>query len=299
MNPAAGMFPVFPPPPPFYTFPVQPPPYFHHAPMSPVWPSPAVPVRSVWAYNFNAESDSLRSAARRARYVAVNVHYPGVVHHAGGQDHNTLTAEQRYALVKANVDGLTPLQVGVALYGNDDGYLGAWEFNLRDFRPRADPHDEKSLAYLARRGLNVGALRDHGVRADMLCATLFESGLISPRRGPPRSWITYAGAYHVAYLVKIVTRGAALPEDVAGFDDAVRRYLGNQVYDVAWMAGDCPAMPLGLERIAAHLGFHLPLWSPQLAAAAGVRALQVFMHLKYGEFGGNVQMYRGLLEGLH
>ncbi|KAI4998044.1 hypothetical protein ZWY2020_053386 [Hordeum vulgare] len=271
MSPAAGMFPVFPPPP-FCYVPRAAPPYFHHAPMSPVWPSPAVPARSVWANTYHAESDSHRSAARRARSDAVNGPAPGVVHHAGVHDHNTLTA-----------GSATPSS------------RPTWTVSAAPGPTRTT----KSLAYLARRGLNVGALRDHGVRADMLCATLFESGLISPRREPPRNWITYAGAYHVAYLVKIVTRGAALPEDVAGFDDAVRRYLGNQVYDVAWMAGDCPAMPLGLERIAAHLGFHLPLWSPQLAAAAGVRALQVFMHLKYGEFGGNVQMYRGLLEGLH
>ncbi|KAF7052609.1 hypothetical protein CFC21_060688 [Triticum aestivum] len=302
MNPAAGMFPPPPPPPPpfHYAFPMQPPPYFYHAPMSPVWPSSAVPVRSVWAPNLKHESANLRHVARNAQYVAIDVHYPGVVHHPS-QDHNALTVEERYALVKANVDGLKPLQLGIALYDSDGGYLDAWEFNLRDFRPQADPHDENSLAYLAGRGLDVGVLRDHGVSADVLSKMLFESGLISarPRRGRSRSWITYAGAYHVAYLLKIVTGGAPLPRDVAGFNGAVRRYLGDQVYDVARMAADCLDMPLGLESIAAHLGFHPPLGSPRLAAAAGVHALQVFMRLKYGKLGGDVRRYRGLLEGLH
>ncbi|KAM3294132.1 hypothetical protein ACQJBY_037187 [Aegilops geniculata] len=301
MNPAAGIIPMFPqpPPPPFhYAFPMQPPPYFYHAPMSPVWPSSAVPVRSVWASNFKNESENLRHVARNTQYVAIAVHYPGVIHHPV-QDHNALTAEQRYALVKANVDGLKPLQLGIVLYDSDGGYLDAWEFNLRDFRPQADPHDENSLAYLAGRGLNVGALRDHGVSADMLSRKLFESGLVGARRGRSRSWITYAGAYHVAYLLKVVTGGAALPRDVAGFNAAVRRYLGDQVYDVARMAADFPDMPIGLEHIADYLGFHPPLGSPRLAAAAGVRALQVFMRLKYVELGGDVRKYRGLLKGLH
>ncbi|XBI73313.1 hypothetical protein VPH35_067090 [Triticum aestivum] len=298
MNPPTGMFPPPPPPPFHHTFPMQPPPYFYHAPMSPVWASWAVPVRSVWASNFKHESANLCHVARRAQYVAVDVHYPGAVHHPS-QDHNALTVEERYALVKANVDGLKPLQVGIALYDSDGGYLAAWEFNLRDFRPHADPHDENSLAYLAGRGLNVGALRDHGVSADMLSKKLFESGLVGARRGRSRSWITYAGAYHVAYLLKIVTGGAALPRDVAGFNAAVRRYLGDQVYDVARMAADCPAMPRALEHIVTHLGLHPPLGSPHLAAAAGVHALQVFMRLKYVELGGDVRKYRGLLKGLH
>ncbi|XP_037428478.1 probable CCR4-associated factor 1 homolog 11 [Triticum dicoccoides] len=266
--------------------------------MSPVWPSSPVPVRSVWASNFKNESANLRHVARNAQYVAIAVHYPGVVHHPS-QDPKALTAEQRYALVKANVDDLKPLQLGIALYDSDGGYLAAWEFNLRDFRPQADPHDENSLAYLAGRGLDVGALRDHGVSADMLDKKLFESGLVGARRGRSRGWITYAGAYHVAYLLKIVTGGAPLPRDVAGFNGAVRRYLGDQVYDVAKMVVDCPAMPRGLEHIADYLGFHPPLGSPRLAAAAGVRALQVFMRLKYGELGGDVRKYRGLLKGLH
>ena len=215
-----------------------------------------------------------------------------------GQDLNSMAVPQRYALLKANVEGLKPLQVGIAVCDHQ-GQQVAWEFNLRDFRPQADPHDENSLAYLAGRGLDVGALRDHGVSADMLSKKLFESGLVGARRGRSRSWITYAGAYHVAYLFKIVTGGAPLPRDVAGFNGAVRRYLGDQVYDVATMAAGCPHMPLRLEHIADYLGFHPPLGSPRLAAAAGVRALQVFMRLKYVELGGDVRKYRGLLKGLH
>ena len=120
----------------------------------------------------------------------------------------------------------------------------------------------------------------------MLGALLMGSGLIGAGHGRPLSWITYIGAYYVVYLLKIVMGG-------------MQCYLGQQVYDVATMAAGCPAMPLGLEQIADYLGFHPPLGSPRLAAAAGVRALQVFMRLKYVELGGDVRKYRGLLKGLH
>jgi CCR4-NOT transcription complex subunit 7/8 len=257
-------------------------------------PHVAVQVQPVWAWNFEQQSDNLRRFAAGARYVAVDVHYPGVVH-LPGKDHNALTAEERYALVKANVDALKPLQVGIAVCDRH-GRSRAWEFNLCDFRRLADPHNENSLAYLAGRGLDVDALAKDGVNARSLGVMLLDSGLIGPRRG--LSWITYSGAYHVAYLLKIVTSGAPLPQDMAGFVGSVRQFLGDQVYDVARMAAECPALPVGLERIAAHLGIHPPSGRSSLAAGTGVRALQVFRSLEHGVFGGNVRRYGGLLQGL-
>ncbi|KAK1610258.1 hypothetical protein QYE76_033931 [Lolium multiflorum] len=286
-----------PPPPPYNTVPMHRLPSFYHADsVSPPPPLAAVPVQAVWAWNFDQESSILRSFAMGARYVAVDVHYPGIVHQPG-KDHNALTPEQRYALVKANVDSLKPLQVGIAVCDRHGG-IQAWEFNLCDFRRHSDPHDANSLAYLDGRGLDVDTLAKHGVDARRLGAMLLSfSGLIGHWHG--LSWVTYAGAYHVAYLIKVVTGGRPLPNDVAGFVSAVRHFLGDQVYDVAGMAADCPALPVGLERIAAHLGFHPPWGSSTLAAAAGVRALQVFKRLEYGEFAGDVGSYRGLLKGLH
>ncbi|XP_047049398.1 probable CCR4-associated factor 1 homolog 11 [Lolium rigidum] len=261
-------------------------------------PAPHVPVlvHPVWGWNFHQEAARLRHFAEGARYVAVNVHYPGLVHHPG-KDQDALTDEKRYPILKSNVDALKPLQVGIAVCDRD-GKTEAWEFNLRDFRRHSDPHDANSLAYLAGRGLDIDTFANHGVDAWSLGAMLLNySGLIGHWRG--LSWVTYTGAYHVAYLLKIVTGGCPLPNDVAGFVGAVRHFLGDQVYDVAGMAADCPKLPVGLERIAAHLGFHPPWNSPRLAAAAGVRALQVFRSLEDGELRDKVSRYRGLLQGLH
>ncbi|XP_062227614.1 probable CCR4-associated factor 1 homolog 11 [Phragmites australis] len=271
-------------------------PPFPYAAVAPLPPPPfGVPVRVVWAHNVDAEMHVLQDFARRARYVAFVVHYPGVVHGAAGQqDHNKLAAEKRYAIIKANVDALKPLQVGIAV-GTDDGRCLAWEFNLRGFDRETDPHAARSVEYLAERGMDFDAHRLHGIPMATLTAWFHHCRLLR-RRGLP--WIAYAGAYHVAYLLKVITGGKLLPGDIAGFLGVVQQFLGVDVYDVARMARDCPSLPVGLERVAYMLRLAPPLGSPQLAGAGGVLALQAFVTLKFGVFGGDVNRYRGLLHGL-
>ncbi|TVU08989.1 hypothetical protein EJB05_42421, partial [Eragrostis curvula] len=273
-----------------------PPPFRHTAGGAPP-PPPffGIPVRQVWANNLDAEVRAVRALAANARYVAVNVQYPGVVFNAAGNaDPCAVTAEERYAAVKANVDALKPLQLGIAV-GTHDGRCVAWEFNLSGFDRAADQHAPGSVAYLAGRGMDLDAHRARGVPAARLAAALHRCGLL---RGRGFAWVTYAGVYHVAYLLKIVTGGQPLPGDVAGFLDAVRGFLGEEVYDVARLVVDCPTLPVGLERVANALGLAPPLWSPRLAGAGAALALQAFAALEFNVFRGDVSRYRGLLNGL-
>ncbi|CAL5038721.1 unnamed protein product [Urochloa decumbens] len=247
-----------------------------HAP-----PPPVIPVRVVWAGNLDAELRFLRVVSTSACFVSFSVHYPGVVVHGCATpplaDHNALTAEQRYATIKANADALKPLQVGLAV-GTRDGRCLAWEFNLRGFdRAAGDPHAPCSVRYLEEeRGMDLDAHRARGIPMARLTDALHRSGLLHRRDLP---WICHAGAYHLAYLLK--------------------RFLGGDVvYDVACVAGDCPFLPVGLERIADKLDLARPVGSPLLAGAGAVLALQAFVFLQVCVFQGDVQRYRGLLHGL-
>ncbi|KAK3153325.1 hypothetical protein QOZ80_2BG0170790 [Eleusine coracana subsp. coracana] len=289
MNPTSAFYPARP----RFAMPPYAPPFLY--PSGPLPPPPGVPVRSVWADNLDAELGALRYFAARAHSVAVTVHYPGVVHRAE-QDHSLLTAEERYAVVKANVDALKPLQVGLAV-ATHDGRLAAWEFNLSGFNPAVDPCAAHSVAYLAGRGLDVDAHAQNGVPVARLTAALRGCGLVH-RRG--LTWIAYTGAYHVAYLIKVITGGTQLlPDDLAGFLAVVRRFLGEDVYDAARLANDWPDIPVGLERIAARLGMPKPLLSPQLAGAGSVLALQAYMSLRLRYFGANnINKHRGVIQGL-
>ncbi|CAL5053030.1 unnamed protein product [Urochloa decumbens] len=263
-----------------------------HAPPPP--PPPVVPVRVVWAGNLDAELRFLRVVSTSARFVAFAVHYPGVV--VVHDDHNALTAEQRYATTKANADALKPLQVGLAV-GTRDGHCLAWEFNLRGFDRAADPHAPGSVRYLEEeRGMDLDAHRARGIPMARLTDALHRSGLLHRRDLP---WICHAGAYHLAYLLKVIRGGLPLPDDMRGFFGTVRRFLGGDVvYDVACVAGDCPFLPVGLERIADKLDLARPVGSPLLAGAGAVLALQAFVFLQVCVFQGDVQRYRGLLHGL-
>jgi CCR4-NOT transcription complex subunit 7/8 len=231
-----------------------------------------VPVRKVWARNFTAEMDALDAFATRASHVAVNVQYPGVLHEDPG---SSATAEKRYAVLKANVDALKPLQLGLAVL-RDDGQCKAWEFHLAGFDRESDPYSADSVEYLQARGMRLDALRVGGVPVSLLSMRLHHCGLL---RRPGLAWVTYDGAYHVAHLLKAINASQPLPGDIAGFHALVGRFLQGDAYDVARMAAVHPNLPVGLEQIADALGLPKPMVSPRLAGARVVLALQVFLCL--------------------
>ncbi|CAN6283880.1 unnamed protein product [Urochloa humidicola] len=266
--------------------------------MQPPLPPPfRVPVRTVWADTLDAARRDMGYFAAHARCVAVKVHYPGVVIHAAAAAGGALAAEEKhYATMKANADALKPLQVGLAVC-TDDGCVAAWEFNLSDFDPASDQHAADSLLHLSNRGLICAEHRLRGIPMAELTALLRRSGLLGNRPGV--SWITHTGAYHLAYLMKVISGGKALPGDVAGFLASVRRSLGEEIYDVATMAADCPNLPVGLEQIAESLRLPPPLSAHQLAGAGSVLALEAFLKLKPQVFRDDVARYRGVLQGLH
>ncbi|KAG0514450.1 hypothetical protein BDA96_10G192500 [Sorghum bicolor] len=77
----------------------------------------AAAVRIIWEDNLELELRFLHTFVHNARYAAVNIHYPGVIHN-GGQKHTSQTADERYSVIKANVDALKPIQVGLAIYND-------------------------------------------------------------------------------------------------------------------------------------------------------------------------------------
>lgn len=75
-----------------------------------VWP--------VWAHNLQYEVELIESLLPRFRYAALDTEFPGTLYRPSVPAY-ALTAEKKYALLKANVDELHLIQLGLTLFDSD------------------------------------------------------------------------------------------------------------------------------------------------------------------------------------
>ncbi|GJM90949.1 hypothetical protein PR202_ga07276 [Eleusine coracana subsp. coracana] len=334
----AAMFRLRPPPPMFpYPMPhgvavpfVAPPPRFPmpHRAAAPYYggaaavrppPPPAtlsVEMRSVTAANFEAELDLIGSLLPMFSILVVDTEYPGAVHRpAAGRREGQLTADERYALVKANVDELPLVQLGLTLCdgrGNlprapgPDPLTGrpvelAWEFNFSDFDMAADRHVPSSVAFLQSQGIDFHLARTCGV-----AAAAFREKLLSVLPDAHRdqlTWAAFGGAYDFAYLVKTLGGGQPLPETREEFLYQVREMLGGRVFDAKYLAESCGRGDLrgvGLRGVATNLG--VPRHTPEPPCLAGPKSLTACRILtsirRQGLYPDGGACHEGVIDGL-
>jgi len=284
--------------PPYYGGPAG---YGNTAPMHAV-DAVQVQLQSVTAANFAAELDIIGSLLPSYPYVVVDTEYPGTVHRppAGRRD-GDLSPDERYALVKANVDELPIVQLGVTLcdahgnlpcvpdyrYGYYHGYAErAWEVDFSDFDVGRDRHAAQSVEFLRSQGVDFDAARAHGVSSATFGAKLSEILTSAPRGAGDveLTWVAFGGAYDLAYLVKMLDGGQPLPETRQGFVARVRELLGGRVFDAKFMAENCGRTDLhgvGLRSVAANLGAAMPVEDlPWLAGTKSVTAYRIHTILR-------------------
>lgn len=328
--PLAGPPPMYPYPPPIpgrlgpVRFPPPPPPY--HAAVVPYYgpavrpPPPvaalSVEIRSVTAANFEPELDLIGSLLPMFPIVVVDTEYPGAVHRpAAGQRETQLTADERYALVKANVDELPVVQLGLTLCderGNLPRAAGldaagrpvelSWEFNFSDFDVHADPHVPGSVAFLRSQGIDFDLARTCGVSS-----AAFKDKLLAILPGAQRdelTWAAFGGAYDFGYLVKMLGDGQPLPETREEFAFRVRELLGGRVFDAKHLAENCGRGDLrgvGLKGVAANLGVprHFPE-PPCLAGPKSLTACRIFTAIRrQGLYPDGGACHEGVIDALH
>lgn len=135
------------------------------------------------------------------------------------------------------MDELKLLQVGIALSSGPAGRRCpvAWQFNLRGFDARRDPHAAASVAMLRAQGMDLGLLREFGAAPEAFAAGFFRSGLGCGRL----TWAAFSGSYDFAFLAKVLGGGRPLPATVEGFLAHVRHLFGPAVLDVKRLARFC------------------------------------------------------------
>jgi len=249
---------------------------------------PGLQIREVWADNVDREFKLIRAAIEHFPYVSMDTEFPGVIHRPAKHP-AAMTPTERYALIKANVDALHLIQVGLTFAASPSAPPAvAFQVNLREFDPRLHRHAPDSIALLA-------AHRARGVSARAFAALLMSSGLVC---NPEVAWVTFHSAYDFAYLVRILM-GRKLPRSLPEFLKYVRVYFGPEVYDVKHMMRSCGLFG-GLERAAAALQVQRAAGRCHQAASDSVLTWDTFRQMKRLYFAkeGSLQLCAGVLFGL-
>lgn len=210
-------------------------------------------IREVWDCNLHKEFAHISRLKDKFPNVSIDTEFPGVLsvpRVVASLD------EHRYRTLKANVDNMKLIQLGLTLtneHGNlpmIDGVYCAWQFNFRDFDISKDLYSPPSIDLLIKSGIDFTKNQRDGVDARKFGGYLVRYNLVFNRNV---RYICFSGDYDFAYLLKILT-GALLPISKAEFDGKVREFFGT-VYDLKDMQSKHLLIQRGgLQNLANVLG---------------------------------------------
>ena len=181
-------------------------------------------IREVYQDNFIEEIKKLSSLLNQFKYIAFDTEFPGVVFQSPIQ-----SREAYYKQIKANVDKLKLIQLGITICDEKGNYpkgISTWQFNLK-FDLNNDKYSPESIALLTNSGIVFEALSEKGIPFDIFGEYLVTSGLIL---NEDLHWISFHGIYDFAYLLKYITN-LPLPETENLFFDTLKMYFVN-FYDI-------------------------------------------------------------------
>lgn len=227
------------------------------------------PIREVFAHNFVEEIKNLSLSLEKYNYVAMDTEFPGVVY-------QPTSRETYYKTVKANVDKLKLIQVGITLCdenGQTPQNGGTWQFNL-NFNLNSDLYSNESIALLTNSGINFETLETRGIPQEVFGEYIITSGLIL---NDIIHWISFHGIYDFAYFLKIITN-LPLPESESAFFESLKLYFCNY-YDIRFLVryNDCfrgSLSKLGQELNVSRVGIQHQAGSDSLITS------EIFFKLK-------------------
>ena len=270
-------------------------------------------VREVWARNLDYEFALIQTALPFYPMASLDTEFPGVIFNpykdkpvfpklSHVQNYN-------YTLMKANVDALKIIQIGLTLsdgegnlpdFGTKFSYV--WEFNFQDFDIEADLYNMNSILLLQQQGINFFKNKAEGIPSWAFRVFILNSGLLFNRCSV--TWVSFHSCYDFGFMIKILTANK-LPLDVTTFKAAVNCFFGPTVFDVKSMLKSCDGLYGGLERVAKALSIDRVVGKSHQAGSDSLLILHTFLKLTNTYFSGgcggeirSLTKYQGVLYGL-
>lgn len=268
--------------------------------------APSTMIRSVWSSNLESEFKLISSLVDSYPIISMDTEFPGVVVLPSSTDlpFHSQSSDTHYSFLKANVDDLNIIQVGLTLsdangnlpnFGTSNFFI--WEFNFCDFDVEHDIHNHDSIELLRSQGIDFLKNKKFGIDSICFAELLMSSGLVCNQ---DVSWVTFHSPYDFGYLVKALTQ-RALPQALDDFLVLVRVYFGNDIYDVKHMVKFCEGLYGGLDRVSKTLNLDRFAGKSHQAGSDSLLTLHIFQKIRDIYFGCDVDQmakYTGVLYGL-
>lgn len=162
---------------------------------------PPSTIKNVWKYNCEKEFLKINELINQGfTFVAMDTEFPGFIFDYNGAEINS---EIIYSVVKANVDMMNAIQVGITLadgQGRKPEGTDTWQFNL-SFSTSTQKLSPDSINLLKEAGIKFDEMSEHGINHKVFGDYLMTSGLVV---NADITWITFHGCYDFAYLMKML-----------------------------------------------------------------------------------------------
>ena len=158
----------------------------------------------------------------------------------------TSRADYHYQTLRANVDLLSVIQLGITLFG-PDGEMPpphpengpfqnsampcphTWQFNFK-FSQETDMYNQESIDFLQSVGMNMDMHEASGIDPKLFGALLITSGLVM---NEDVRWISFHSGYDFGYLVKLMYC-KPLPDDETEYRKLLKLFF-PAIYDIKFM----------------------------------------------------------------
>ncbi|PKA48274.1 putative CCR4-associated factor 1 like 7 [Apostasia shenzhenica] len=256
-----------------------------------------VQIREVWDDNLEQEIALIREIVDDFPFVAMDTEFPGIVCRPVGSFKST--SDFNYATLKANVDMLKLIQLGLT-FSDERGNLPTcntgvgcvWQFNFRDFDVQRDVYATDSIELLRQSGIDFKKNSERGVDAHRFGELLMSSGIIL---NEDVHWVTFHSGYDFGYLLKLLSC-QKLPDTQPGFFSLIKLYFPT-LYDIKHLMKFCNSLHGGLNKLAELLDVQRVGICHQ-AGSDSLLTSCAFRKLRESYFNGSTERYAGVLYGL-